>query len=252
MKGNAAFVNEFSFSGSVLDMCEASSPDISLNTVSQVPGGLRQIGSLMTDEEMFYMVSELNERAWVPVGVDGVLSHYTPGDRIGSWRASCFEPRLADVIFNRLKTVLPSVWEFDGFTTENAPFSKWKFVGVNPLFRFIKYKQGGSLIPHFDRAFDQGDTRTLASLVTYFTHTSENNGRTRFIEDDFSNVLVVDKDLDDAEDFASTDSVYYAGNAVAGDAIVFDHCVLHDSEDHTGVKPKIIARSDLVFEPFFE
>lgn len=247
MKGNSAFVGEFSLDPTWMAGLDAKSVSRQPVPVSSHAASLQ---GLLGADEVGVLTDVLNSRAWVPVGVDGIKSHYTPGDRIGSWRASCFEPAFVEALYTRMKGVMPDVWTFDGTTTENAPYDAWRFVGINPLCRFIKYEQGGALVPHYDWAFQaEGSPRkTLVSLVVYLT-APQTSGRTRFIKDEKAGVPVAQRDLADWTRFPRSDEVVYAHQAMAGNALCFEHSLLHDSEDHHQDDPKIIMRTDLVFEP---
>lgn len=248
MKGNPNFVNEVSLKAATLSVLrEAVTPRVSV--FDAVPGDLRVFDGLLSAKQVSTLYDDVQSQAWIPVGLDGIKSHHKEGDKIGSWRLSCFEPDWAESLFEKLKAQMGEIFHFDGQNTENAPFEKWRFTGVNPLLRFIKYEQNGLLIPHYDRSFIQGEKRSLMSLVLYLTPTNVGLGRTRFLRDERAGVPVAERDLSDREAVARESDVVCAPCAKPGDAAVFEHCVLHDSEEFSGAEPKIIARTDLVFEP---
>lgn len=248
MKGNPNFVNEVSLASSTLKTLRQDvKPSVSV--FDAVPGGLKMFNGLLNGDQVSSLYKDVQSQEWIPVGLDGIKSHHKAGDKVGSWRLSCFEPEWAESLFEKIQSQLGGVVHFDGQNTESHPSEKWRFTGINPLFRFIKYEKNGLLIPHYDRSFVQGEKRSLMSLVLYLTPTDVGYGRTRFLRDERTNVPVRDRDLSDRERVASAEDVVCAPCAHPGDAAVFEHCVLHDSEEFSGAEPKIIARTDLEFEP---
>lgn len=247
MKGNTAFVGEFS-----LDpvWVEALPDSCVTRTALPLSPFSMTLGGVLSRDEVTGLRRQVESQEWIPVGLNGMKGDYTPGDPIGSWRASCFEPVFADRMMARMKTRLPDVWSFRETDTECGVVNKWRLVGMNPLFRFIKYEQGGALVPHYDWAFQApGDKKkTLVTVVLYLTDTRK-SGRTRFIKDPKAGIPVAQRDLSDWTRSPAADEVVYAHGASVGDALLFEHSILHDSEDYSGGEPKIIARTDLVFEP---
>lgn len=195
----------------------------------------------------------LDKLDWQPVGLNGMLKDYKPGDPIGSYRASLFNEDLAHCIFARLllckdfprlrlmQDDTPADWD-------EAPV--WRATAVNPLMRFIKYQEGGLLVPHYDAPFDYYDgKRTLMSLVLYLTEVdSTKGGATRFILDPQINLPLSERIYEDWDRLANPEEIITAVSPRAGAALILDHRVLHDGEALQAGANKIIMRTDVVFE----
>lgn len=195
----------------------------------------------------------LDKLNWVPVGLNGMLKDYKPGDPIGSYRASLFNEDLAHSLFQRLllcpdfprlrimQDDTPADWE-------GAPV--WRATAVNPLMRFIKYEEGGLLVPHYDAPFDYYDgKRTLMSMVLYLTEVdSTKGGATRFVLDRQVSLPLSERIYEDWQRLAGADEILASVSPRAGAALLLDHRVLHDSQPLQAGANKIIMRTDIVFE----
>src|SRR5205823_3981703 len=117
---------------------------------------------------------------------DGRRSNpHTDPDMIGSWRATAYDPKFAFAIWNRIGRYIcsPRVME-DSTPTDWDGTRVWRAVGVSPMLRFIKYRQGGALIPHYDAPYVYHEgKRTLVSLVIYLDLGGDSGGATRIIAD---------------------------------------------------------------------
>lgn len=188
----------------------------------------------------------------VEVGNDGIASHYQQGDNIGSMRASAYSPELATMLFNKLVPYLGTVrsTSYDGI---HAPLnSEWKAVGVNPLWRWIFYPPAtGQLVGHYDAPYIESDSkRTLKTLLIYLTTHSRQEGTTRFLHDAQQRIPKEQRCWDDWTRVAQPHEVEIENACVAGEALLFDHRVLHD------VLPmlqsyKMVIRTDIMYERIF-
>ena len=202
--------------------------------------------SLLSEIEVNSILKIADEQISQPVGITGYVSEYKTGDFIGSYRASIFNEYLADIIFQRLKKSYPSNRDFLNSNTIDHDYTNdWVFIGVNPLFRFINYKEGGCLIPHYDAPYIKNhNERTLVTVIIYLT-TNKEDGSTRFIKDKQDHISCYERNLDDWKRKASKNEIIEKVSPIIGDALIFDHRTLHDS-DKT-IKNKIIIRTDLIF-----
>lgn len=207
---------------------------------------LFQVENLLSKKEVAHFISEVKNAPFLPVGTDGFLNNYKIGNEIGSYRNSFFNQEIAESIFERLVNLYPERDFNSSLNVDHDFFENWKFVGVNPLFRTIKYQSHGSLIPHYDAPYIESNTkRTLVTLIIYLT--TNETGKTRFIEDPQSNLSCYERNLEDWERKAKKSEVLLSIKPIAGNALIFDHRILHDSEELIN-EEKIILRTDLFFE----
>jgi hypothetical protein len=247
MKGNNAFINEFDLSPQWIQQ-------LSENTKKGIPdyipyGSLcLTIRHLLSQPEVESLNAELDTKEWIPVGIDGIKSNYKPGDDIGSWRLSCYEENLAAALWERIKGHIQGVQVFNEFaTTDWDEHPRWEPIGINPLFRFIKYTNNGVLVPHYDAPFiEDADTRSLSSVVIYLSDIFY-SGATRFIADTQSQVPFAERNHQDWAEEATDEQSLLKITPLSGDTLIFDHYLLHDSERLQGDQIKTIIRTDIMY-----
>lgn len=205
------------------------------------------VNGLMSPEITAALRDQLNKNKWLAVGLDGKADHTY--DEIGNYRLSNWNPGLAKRLWERLRGFYADRMLCDEFSpTDWDGHPVWRPVGVSPLFRYIRYAEGGKLVAHYDETFVQdSNTRTLKSLVIYLT--TNDNGATRFINDDQVGRAMSTFNFADW-DRAGTDlEVAVRVPPQEGSALIFPHRILHDSEPLAAGDPeKIIIRTDIMFE----
>jgi len=192
------------------------------------------------------MVCETHQ--WLAVGLDGFANEQVP-DKVGNYRLSNWNPELANILWKRIQVFLPFERIMDAWTpTDHEGHYNWRPVGVSPLLRFIRYKEGGQLVGHYDAAYRESDSRrTLMSLVIYLTTNA--CGATRFLRDPQIGKRMDEMDFNDWDRAGRDDEVILLNKPSNGDAILFDHRLLHDGEPLGLNDPeKVIIRTDIVFE----
>lgn len=193
------------------------------------------------------MCTVIQNHEWLSVGLDGFAGK--PFEQVGNYRLSTYNVEISDMLWERLKGFLPQVRVMDEFTpTDHDGHSHWKPVGVSPLLRFIRYKEGGQLVAHYDATYKESEERrTLMSLVIYLTKTE--TGATRFIRDPQRGKAMSKMDFSDWDRSANSDEVIFESLPEVGKAIIFDHRLLHDGQPLAeGSSEKIIIRTDIMFE----
>lgn len=212
----------------------------------------RRIPGLLGETEVDALVHGLpNLSTWIPVGFDGFKSNYVPGQPIGSLRASAHDQRIADILWERLAPHVAPVRVMDRLSpTDHGEHPVWRAVGINPLLRFIAYPKGGRLVPHYDGPFVADPlTRTLMTVVINLTDAVPGDGgSTRFIRDPQGAAPVRCRDLSDWTRWASDDEVALEIPPVLGTGLIWDHRVLHDGAEVLSDRPKILLRTDILFE----
>lgn len=189
----------------------------------------------------------LETHHWLAVGRDGFADK--PVEEVGNYRLSNYNVQLANLLWDRLQAFLPQHRVMDEFSpTDHEGHSLWRPVGVSPLFRFIRYKEGGQLVGHYDATYKESDERrTLMSMVIYLT--TNQRGATRFLRDEQQGKAIADYDFSDWDRAGNDDEVIARFAPEIGNAIIFDHRLLHDSEPlEAGDPEKIIIRTDIMFE----
>jgi NAD+ synthetase len=247
-------VGEFPFNPVVaLEMRRTRPATTCVTPVRGLSGEAQIIDRLLSTEESQLLIEQVKQRDRLPVGNNGIRRDYTAGvTAVGSFRATGYSPELAATLWHRIKKLLPEERLCDQFaSTDWCEHPCWRPVGINPAFRYIWYDQGGELIVHYDAGYNPHDGRThsLMSLVIYLTDCSPAfGGRTRFIKDPQSALPYAQRDFSDWSRAARPEEVLAEITPAAGRALIFDHRLLHDSEPWSGHSPKIIIRTDIMFE----
>lgn len=172
----------------------------------------------------------------------------TDSSQVGSLRARSFNTALAGLLYKVLSCQMPKyiIDEFPDCRADLDGHGHWEFVGINPLFRFIRYpSQTGVLVAHYDAPYVASpDTRTLYSLLVYLSDCEK--GATRFLLDPQSDLSEEKRIFQDWSRVGHADEVCASIPCKFGDVIIFPHRLLHDSEPNS--TEKIVMRSDLVFK----
>ena len=161
------------------------------------------------------LVGELG-RSFVPTG-----TAYPRGYRDND-RAIFDDPALAQRMFARVASELPSELEYGGAT--------WRLDGLNSRFRACRYRGGQAFCIHRDGPYVPDDSRrSLLTLQIYLDDAAGmTGGHTRFYTDHAGTEVVA------------------AIAPRAGDAIAFDHRVWHDGEAVTAGE-KHVVRTDVMY-----
>lgn len=247
------FVNAVEFGPSVTEtICRLSDVRIEREELPGMGESAFLLHGVLTEEECAALLGEIRTHEWLPVGIDGMKRGFNPlTDKIGSWRLSHFSDALARKIFMRAAPHMARVRLMDDSTpTDWDGHPVWRATGVAPLMRFIRYKESGALIPHYDSTHAlNSEKRTLMSMVLYITApTAGGGGETRFIKDPQLSVPRNLKDYADWTRLATDEDILLSVKPRVGSALIFDHRLLHDSAPITGSEEKIIIRTDITYQ----
>ena len=249
-----SLVGEFSLSALALNKFD-NFPRISpqKTELESLGGSALVIDKLLTPEEANVLYNEVAAQKRLPVGTNGILKDFQQGkDKLGSFRATAFCPELAEKLWDRIKPFIESERVFDEYASSDwCSHKKWKPIGINPAFRYIWYEKGGELVVHYDAGYNPGDgkTHSLMSVVLYLNDCDpKSGGSTRFIKDSQIYIPYAERDFSDWKREANADEVMLSIEAQKGRALIFDHRLLHDSEPWAGNSPKVIIRTDIMFE----
>lgn len=192
------------------------------------------------------------ESDMAPVSIQG-LQNVTP-ETTGSWRTTMFNEEMADGLYRLFRhTSFPKSRLFSPFDSTDwhqgdRKRNTWKWVGVSPVLRYMRYKQAGRHAVHYDCGYIYPDDniRTLMSFVLYLS--TNKTGATRIIDDGQKNIPVWDRNHADWSREATEGEILAESLPVEGSVLLFDHRVPHDVELYDGVEgDRIIIRGDLIF-----
>ena len=235
------FINAVEVSNSLLNLTKSASDKASVGKKE-----MTYINDFLSEQEINAWINFIQSQNRIPVGLDGIKDNYRPGDIIGNYRLSIFNERLVDLWWKRIAHMFGSIWvnnnQIDESSNDNTK-ALYKPVGINPLLRIIEYKQSGQLISHYDAPYIYNDKKqTLKSFIIYLT--SNKTGSTQFIWDDQQHIPNHLKDFSDRENINSYEEMEFF--PVAGNALVFDHRILHRVLPTSELK--IIIRTDIIYE----
>lgn len=239
------FVNQINFEIPVTEDHEAY-----VEAYEALDNNAWRIDNLVSPEEHDEIMRNLDAANWFPVSITGMGGNYTPGDPIGSYRASNYTQEYADVLWERIKGSIPRYRSFG--PRDNTDYDEhelWEAVGVSPLLRFIRYVDGGWLVVHYDAPYVQDEeTRTLQSLVIYLNHDERlKGGATRYLHDPQGEIPVRERELFDQIRPAREEEVRERFLPADNTGVIFDHRLLHDAERVSGEGNKTIIRTDILY-----
>lgn len=248
------WVGEFTLSSATLEAFASGPVAARGEALADLGDSGMIVHELLAADERAALRAELTRQRWVPVGRNGMLRGFDPArDELGSYRATCHEPRLAALLWARLAGLVPMLRTMqDDTPTDWHDARVWRAVGVNPLLRFIRYERGGLLVPHYDAPYEapNGD-RTLMSVIIYLCEdiAGSDGGATRLLIDPQRDRPLCERVYDDwpAPEPEDSPRVLLRVPPRAGAALILDHRVLHDGERLAGAGPKLLLRTDLVF-----
>lgn len=216
-----------------------------------LPGGKNNVlhlSNVLSKEECDWLLSQSNNKNWLPANLYGKQKDFNPAiEKEMSHRLSVYNEFLAYQLFSRIRPNLSYFKEFKKplpLISNQHPL--WVPKGINPLFRYIRYQPGHSLIAHYDDTYEYHQyKKTLLTMVIYL---DDSNAKTRFLIDkqDMNNIPDSEKNFSDWDRLAYPEEVICQFEAKAGDVLIFDHRVLHDATSPDIVKH--ILRTDIVFE----
>ncbi|MCA9657281.1 MAG: NAD(+) synthase, partial [Myxococcales bacterium] len=222
-----------------------------------IPGfgeSLTLVDGLLDADEAAALRAQLLAQPQVAVGVYGVARGYDPErDPPGSTRATTYSHALAEALWRRLEPALAPLRVFaDDAPTDHRGHPVWRPEGLSPLFRGITYGRGGGLVPHYDAGFDFGDGRrhTLMSVLVGLGPADDDApgvAATRFLVDRQRHLPLAERDFSDHSEPARDADVLAAFALAPGQALVFDHRLLHEGLAWPYDQPRVLLRADVVF-----
>ncbi len=213
-------------------------------------GRIFKIENLLSPGEQAYLVDAVNTNGWNDVPVGGSRhTEFQQGSMTGSYRASANSPWLAEVLWKRLSPFLGGEHILsDQSLVDWENVSRWKAVGLAPLARFVKYVNGcEALLPHYDESitFENG-YKSMVRVLVYLSSSLE-GGNTYFVKDPEINLPYSQMRFEAHTKVPTDGDIMLEVKPKAGDALVFDHKILHGSRFVTGNGEKLTLRTDILY-----
>ena len=218
-------------------------------------GSVYQVKEFLFPDVVRLLLEQFRQQSALPADQYGYpFGNDKNGGLVGSFRATSYNEKLARALYERfLLTDFPRIKTLNAYSPTNAvdrPY--WRLAGINPVFRFIEYKKHGYLVPHYDCGYDfQDNSRyTLMSVLIYLTPANKAaGGVTRFLWDKQFHLPTVERDFSDHhEQGSATQESLFDFDPLLGEALVFDHRLLHEATSWLGEQSRIVLRTDLIFE----
>lgn len=209
------------------------------------------IDDLLTQSECDALIRLMQSSPQLaPVNYQGNPKNHD--ENIGSVRTNIWSPELAASIWKKLSSFVAPIKADELTLTDwwqgDKTRCQWRPVAISPLMRFMRYDKHGKHWPHYDAGFIYPDDnlRSLLSLVIYLTN-HDQGGETRMLDDKQTAAIWL-RDHSDWTCEADDNSVVVACKPQKGRALVFMHRQCHDVSESTGDTPRIIIRTDVLFE----
>lgn len=207
------------------------------SSFKNISHNIYKIENLLTNKEVENISNsvEINGE-WLKANMFGKI---TPNASIGSYRKSWYDIKFSESLLKRISSFPLNIYTPNqNIQDDESESYVWSLKNVSPLYRFIKYENGDSLVPHYDESYRLSNfSKTLFSLVIYLTE-----GETRFFKENRNG-----HNYEDYENLADKLELkpYLVAKCNPGDALIFQHRILHDSP--IVLDNKLIIRSDLIF-----
>lgn len=216
-------------------------PSVNMNDVFE---------DILTDSECIALIKHFECKTQYKVGVPGGHLNETPIN--GSTRFKSYDIDLAKYLFGKYQQVMPTQFKYVNPTWAEARGIKpgyYRPVAINPYMRYMRYKKGDLLLPHYDSETHFGEQFvTLDSVIIYLSD-SMNCGATIFVADTQNGISPLLWNFEDHTQPANNHSIYRHVQPHKGRMIVFDHRLLHAGEEiKNGTVVKKIIRTDLIYQ----
>lgn len=214
---------------------------------------LIQLEEITHGSNILSVEERVSFKEWIKNNTEKMIktNHYgysNTDNNEGSTRLSFYDENWAKVLYERILAgnLINPIFNEKSPNTNSYPFEQWRAIGLNPLFRVMKYNEGDFLYPHYDDSFYESDKiRSLKSVVIVVQSATE-GGSTRFLEDPQLSLPFEKRDFSDKSEVLSSKEVLCSFSEEGG-VLVFNHRLLHDGEKVIKGE-KIIIRTDVMYE----
>jgi hypothetical protein len=174
-----------------------------------------------------------------PVGADGYAQHWTPELEKVSGRSSTYDRAFSESLSQALEGILPRNLLERNLTTScvDGMDSMYRYSGINPYLRFVKYDNQKRLIPHYDgHYYFTNHIQTTMTCLIYLT--TSQTGQTTFLDDNNSLIEKKNKTPIQGNEILSI-------QPIAGRILLFDQYLLHSTKNLVNEEKSLIL-TDLV------
>lgn len=191
-----------------------------------------------------------------PVGIQG-KSDISKDDQIGSYRVTVhdenFSKYLTKVLWNLMQCRLTPVvfddhspvdWKSDNPNKLNY----WVPAHVSPVFRYMKYQEGGKHAVHYDATYKVKDNPLIRTVLSGVLYLTDNKVYTRFINDYQDNLKFEERDHEDWTEDARESDIIKTVMSEQGKVLLFPHYLAHDVSKNYEGKERIIIRFDVFYQ----
>lgn len=210
-------------------------------------GPIIKLDNIITEDLNQLLLSIFDRNPKLESNVHGKITNNTYN---GSERVSWYSVHLADLLWEYLEENIPHLIVNDGSVQFSAYIDNktYRAVGINPLMRFIGYKDGGMLVPHYDYPYIDKNYKSMYSLIIYLTDNT--TGKTRFHKEDEFPFSFEDWDYNEAVQFNEVcvpENFMFENTPQKLSIIMFPHFMLHDCMPVIN-ESKVIIRTDVMYE----
>lgn len=208
-------------------------------------------------DEINKMVQE-NGPKLAPVSIQG-LQEVTP-ETTGSYRTTMWSVELAKELERLYNNIgFPKIKTCNQFSStdhwqkhelyKNRDETKWEYVGVSGMLRYMIYKSGSpGHFCHYDASyiFPDSNYRTLISFVIYLS--TNKSGATCIINDYQKHLPIRERNHTDWNREVKPKEIVGKSYPDKGSVFFFDHSIPHSVEPFLGPETRKIIRGDLIFK----
>lgn len=205
------------------------------------------------------LIEQFETQEKYPVGIDGYSNSI---ENAGSFRAMAWAESLSDKITDVLSVMSEKQYNLDhranhllevdtGFvfpTSLEKEYPKYNLLGSTPWMRFMRYKNGGMHVPHYDAPFINEVQRyvTLYSWVLYLNTPEGDGGEFEFVNDEKNESL--NPYFWDRSDWTHmSDDILLSIKPERGKLLIFPHWLCHQVKKYTGDGYRYIIRGDIAY-----
>lgn len=219
------------------------------------------VDSFVDSETCARLIEQFLEQPCHAVGVDG-YGRQSGSMEIGSYRANAWSTSLASQFSTQVRMILEQDLEFECLSGvfENCshqsnlmpvPKVDYRFLGVTPYLRFMRYASGGKHTPHYDSPFinEQLKYVTLMSFVLYLNLPKGSGGAFQFIDDGQWGLVPEGRLTADWKRMASEQEILDSIYPNTGRLLLFPHWYPHQVQEFhaDGDDFRFVIRGDVAY-----
>ena len=171
------------------------------------------------------ILAHVNTLDYKPVGADGYAQNWKHGLEKVSGRSSTYDRAFSESLSHALEGILPrNILERNLKTScVDGIDIMYRYSGINPYLRFVKYDNQKRLVPHYDgHYYFTNHIQTAMTCLIYLT--TSQTGQTTFLDDNSSLIEKKNKTPTQGHEILSI-------QPIAGRILLFDQYLLHSTQN---------------------